>query len=89
MFPASAVGPRYFREMSAPMPFLRLMPSGGVSLENAAEWILAGAAALSVGSALVNTESVKPGLERELTECARLLVARVGDARLEKIRDAT
>src|ERR687887_207418 len=53
VFPASAVGPGYIRDILAPLPFLRLVPSGGVSLENAGEWIRAGAAAVSVGSAPV------------------------------------
>src|SRR6185295_9975960 len=38
LFPASAVGPGYIRDVLAPLPFLRLVPSGGVSLENAGDW---------------------------------------------------
>src|SRR5438445_147144 len=45
LFPASAVGPAYIRDVLAPLPFLRLVPSGGVSLENAGDWIRAGAGA--------------------------------------------
>src|SRR2546429_6181914 len=45
LFPASAVGPPYIRDVLAPLPFLRLVPSGGVSLENAGDWGRAGAAA--------------------------------------------
>src|SRR6266511_2560349 len=58
LFPASAVGPRYLREVLAPLPFLRVVPSGGVALENAAEWIRAGAVGVSVGSALVSAALV-------------------------------
>src|SRR5207245_8508822 len=44
LFPAAAVGPGFMRDVLAPLPFLRLVPSGGVTLENAGEWIRAGAA---------------------------------------------
>lgn len=93
LFPASAVGPRYLGEVLAPLPFLRVVPSGGVSLENAGEWIRAGAAAVSVGSALVNASLFVPPLhlvERgsgsedrwaELTRRARALVDAVAAAR--------
>src|SRR3989441_242332 len=53
LFPASTLGPAYLREVLAPLPFLQVVPSGGVSLDNTAEWIQAGAAAVSVGSALI------------------------------------
>src|SRR5436309_3471188 len=52
LFPAAAVGPDYVRDLLAPLPFLRLVPSGGVSQEIAGGWIRAGAAAVSAGSAL-------------------------------------
>src|SRR5882762_4229865 len=67
LFPASAVGPRYLREVLAPLPFLRVVPSGGVSLENAGEWIRAGAAAVSVGGALVSGTLVRDQSWGELT----------------------
>src|SRR2546425_3363730 len=53
LFPASTLGPAYLREVLAPLPFLQVVPSGGVSLDHTAEWIQAGAAAVSVGSALI------------------------------------
>src|SRR5207237_9809584 len=59
LFPASALGPRYLREVLAPLPFLHVVPSGGVSLDNAGDWIRAGAAAVSVGGALVNASLVR------------------------------
>ena len=82
LFPASAVGPRYLREVLAPLPFLRVVPSGGVSLENAGEWIQAGAAAVSVGSALVSAAIVREAAWPELTRRARALVDAVAAARL-------
>src|SRR5258705_1397124 len=77
LFPASALGPRYLREVLAPLPFLRVVPSGGVSVDNAADWIRAGAVAVSVGSALVSSSVV----EAELTARARGLVECVAAAR--------
>src|SRR2546425_2201801 len=61
LFPASAVGPPYLREVLAPLPILRVVPSGGVSLENAGDWIRAGAAAVSVGRALCSALRVDRG----------------------------
>src|SRR5438046_4673785 len=84
LFPASAVGPRYLREVLAPLPFLRVVPSGGVSLENAGEWIRAGAAAVSVGSALVSAELARDAAWAELTRRARVLVDAVAAARSEE-----
>ena len=78
LFPAGRLGPRYLADLLAPMPFLRLVPSGGVSLENAAEWIRAGAAAVSIGGALLDDGTLDPGV---LTERARALVSAVRGAR--------
>ena len=81
LFPASAVGPGYIRDVLAPLPFLRLVPSGGVSLENAGEWIRAGAAAVSVGSALASAALLTDEATAELTARARSFVERVAQAR--------
>lgn len=89
VFPASAVGPGYFRDVLAPLPFVRLVPSGGVSLENAGEWIRAGAAAVSVGGSLVTAALLGGEAGTELTRQARALVERVGAARRHLARDAT
>lgn len=59
VFPASGLGPGYLRELLAPLPGARLMPTGGVDLENAADFLAAGAAALGVAGALVG--DAKPG----------------------------
>lgn len=81
LFPASALAPQYLREVLAPLPFLRVVPSGGVSPENAGEWIRAGAAAVCVGSALVSTALVRDAAWPELTRRARALVDAVAAAR--------
>lgn len=53
VFPASNGGPDYIRALKAPLPHLDLMPAGGVSKENAGEWLRAGAEIVGVGSALL------------------------------------
>ncbi|MCS5716924.1 bifunctional 4-hydroxy-2-oxoglutarate aldolase/2-dehydro-3-deoxy-phosphogluconate aldolase [Herbiconiux sp. CPCC 205763] len=53
LFPASIGGPAYLRDLLAPMPELRIVPTGGVSIDNLGEWFESGAPAVAVGSALV------------------------------------
>ncbi len=81
VFPATALGPGYFRDLRGPFPQLRLMPTGGVSLANAGEWIRAGAVAIGVGTALVDAEAVAARRFDEITERARQFVAAVAAAR--------
>lgn len=81
VFPATALGPGYFRDLRGPFPELRLMPTGGVSLANAGEWIRAGAVAIGVGTALVDAETVAARRFDEITERARQFVAAVAAAR--------
>jgi len=50
LFPATAFGPQFLKDLRAPLLQLRLMPTGGVTLENAGEWIRAGAIAVGIGS---------------------------------------
>ncbi|HWL54418.1 MAG TPA: bifunctional 4-hydroxy-2-oxoglutarate aldolase/2-dehydro-3-deoxy-phosphogluconate aldolase [Chthoniobacteraceae bacterium] len=54
LFPADQLGPGYVKNLLAPMPQLRIVPTGGVTRENAAAYFAAGCAALGVGSCLVN-----------------------------------
>lgn len=61
VFPATALGPTYIRDVRAPLPQVKLMPTGGVSLENAGDWIRAGSAAIGVGSAMVEATLVASG----------------------------
>jgi 2-dehydro-3-deoxyphosphogluconate aldolase/(4S)-4-hydroxy-2-oxoglutarate aldolase len=81
VFPATALGPAYFKDLKGPMPHVRLMPTGGVSLENAAEWVRAGAVAVGVGGALVDPRLVAAGDFAGITERARRFVERVRQAR--------
>ncbi len=54
VFPAGSVGPGYFKYIAGPLPHIPLMPTGGINLENAKEYIQAGAVAVGVGTSLVN-----------------------------------
>ncbi|MEM6328172.1 MAG: bifunctional 4-hydroxy-2-oxoglutarate aldolase/2-dehydro-3-deoxy-phosphogluconate aldolase [Bacteroidota bacterium] len=73
VFPAGSLGPGFIKGVLAPMPFLKLMPTGGVSLDNATEWLRAGAVAVGAGSALVERDAVASGDWDRLTANARRL----------------
>ena len=59
VFPANHFGPQYFKDLLAPMPQLKLTPTGGGNLETAGKWIRAGASCLGVGSAMVKSDLIK------------------------------
>ena len=76
LFPASAGGPDYLRAMRGPLAHIPLVPTGGVSGDNAAAFMAAGAAALGIGGSLVNPDVSAPGgLERLQKRAERLMVA--------------
>lgn len=81
VFPADIVGMKFFSAVKAPMPHLQLMPTGGVSLTNAGDWIRAGACAVGVGSALLDKEAIATGDYGRLTENARTLRHSVEEGR--------
>ena len=81
IFPATALGPQFIKDVRAPLPQVRLMPTGGVSLDNAGEWIRAGAIAVGVGSALLDAKAIDEGRFDVLTSNARRIVASVASAR--------
>ncbi len=58
VFPANIVGMAFFKGVLAPMPHLKLMPTGGVTLDNAGDWLKAGACAVGVGSALMDKKAI-------------------------------
>jgi len=66
LFPAEILGPGFVRSVRAPMPHLRFIPTGGVTVENLAEWFRAGCPAVGVGSALVSKEILDTGHWTEL-----------------------
>ncbi len=71
VFPASVGGPAYFKAVLAPMPFLKLTPTGGVNLETAAAFIQAGAVTLGAGSALVEKQAVAEATWSRITDLAK------------------
>ncbi len=82
VFPAGAVGgPSYIKSLKAPLPQIDLVPTGGVNLKTAGDFIRAGAAALGVGADLVDLEALRRGEPEVLTERAREFVRIVQEAR--------
>ncbi len=61
VFPATSVGPKYFKDIKGPLPQIRLMPTGGVTIENAKDFIANGACCVAIGTALLD----KKAIERE------------------------
>jgi 2-dehydro-3-deoxyphosphogluconate aldolase/(4S)-4-hydroxy-2-oxoglutarate aldolase len=78
--PASLGGPKYFKDILAPLPFLKLIPSGGVTSENAPDFIRAGAVAVAMGSNLVNSATVANKEWATITDRARNLSTSISDA---------
>jgi 2-dehydro-3-deoxyphosphogluconate aldolase / (4S)-4-hydroxy-2-oxoglutarate aldolase len=61
IFPARAFGPSYIKDLLAPLPFLKLVPTGGISAENARAYLSAGAVAVGIGGNLVSAQAVAAG----------------------------
>jgi 2-dehydro-3-deoxyphosphogluconate aldolase/(4S)-4-hydroxy-2-oxoglutarate aldolase len=75
VFPAEVVGPAFFKAMRGPLPQIRLMPTGGVDLNSAAEFLRAGACCLGLGSQLVEPRAVAEGNFERIRDLARQYVA--------------
>jgi 2-dehydro-3-deoxyphosphogluconate aldolase/(4S)-4-hydroxy-2-oxoglutarate aldolase len=82
VFPAGAVGgASYLKALKAPLPQIELVPTGGVSLKTAADFIKAGAMALGVGADLVDIRALRDGHDEVITERARQFLEIVRAAR--------
>lgn len=82
IFPCSAVGgASYIKSLLAPFPFLKIIPTGGVTLQTAEAFIKAGARALGVGTDLVNLSAVDAGKPEVITETARAYLKLLAEAR--------
>jgi len=79
IFPGETLGPAFVNAAKAPLPQAALMPAGGVSIDNAAEWIKAGSVALGVGGNL--TAGAKTGDFKSVTDLARRFIATIQEAR--------
>ena len=81
VFPATALGPSFFTDVRGPLPQLKLMPTGGVTLDNAGDWIRAGAVAVGVGTALLDRAAIAAGNYDVLRANAARITAGVRAAR--------
>ena len=81
VFPATALGPGYIKDIRGPLPHVKLMPTGGVTLDNAGDWIRAGAVAVGLGSALLDAKAIDEGRFDVITANARRVVASVAAVR--------
>ena len=81
IFPADLFGPKIIKDIKGPLPYAKMMPTGGVTADNAGEWIKAGAVALGAGGSL--TAGAKTGDYALITETAKRFVKNIKAARAE------
>ena len=74
VFPSELTGPKYLKAVKAPLPQIRLMPTGGVNLDTATEFLKAGACALGIGGSLVEPKAVASGDLKRIETLARQYV---------------
>jgi 2-dehydro-3-deoxyphosphogluconate aldolase/(4S)-4-hydroxy-2-oxoglutarate aldolase len=80
LFPAELGGIPYLKAIRAPLPEVPIMPTGGVDVDNAAEWLRAGAIALGVGSSLVRKDALASGNYALITDTAKRFLAAIASA---------
>ena len=83
VFPADVVGMTFFKGVLAPMPHLKLMPTGGVSLTNAGDWLKSGACAVGVGTALLDKKAIAEEDYKSLTSNGKQLMENINKAKVE------
>ncbi len=81
VFPADLFGPKIIKDIRGPIPYAKMMPTGGVNADNVGEWIKAGAVAVGAGSSL--TAGAKTGDYKQITETGKKFVANIKAARAE------
>ena len=74
VFPATSVGPKYFQDLKGPLPQVRLMPTGGVNVENARKFIRSGACCVAIGTALLDKKAIAAEDWDVLTDKAKALM---------------
>ncbi len=77
LFPAANLGATYFKAVKAPIPHVPIMPTGGITVENAADWIANGAVCLGVGSTLVNQNLISQRDYKSITSTAKAMTEAV------------
>lgn len=80
VFPATSLGPKFLKDIAGPFPHIKLMPTGGVSIENVGEWVAAGAVAVGIGSDLLDKKAIQEGRYDVLTTRAALLTRNFREA---------
>jgi 2-dehydro-3-deoxyphosphogluconate aldolase / (4S)-4-hydroxy-2-oxoglutarate aldolase len=85
IFPADDLGPGYMKALRAPLPHLRLVPTGGVGLQNLAEYFKAGCPAVGVASSLVPAKALQDGDWPEVTRRASEFAAAARNAKAEQL----
>jgi 2-dehydro-3-deoxyphosphogluconate aldolase/(4S)-4-hydroxy-2-oxoglutarate aldolase len=81
IFPSEITGPKYLKALHGPLPQVRLMPTGGVDLNTAAEFLRCGACALGIGGSLVEKKAVQTGNLERIESLARQFVQIVNQTR--------
>jgi 2-dehydro-3-deoxyphosphogluconate aldolase/(4S)-4-hydroxy-2-oxoglutarate aldolase len=81
VFPADTLGPEYIKSVKGPLPQIPMVPTGGITLENASEFIKAGAAAVGVGGSLLDKKALESGNYQVITERAQQFIEVITQAR--------
>ena len=81
IFPADLFGPTIIKDIKGPLPQAKMMPTGGVDIDNVDKWIKAGSVAVGAGSSL--TKGAKTGDFKAITETAKIFIERIKAARAE------
>ncbi|MBP3041488.1 bifunctional 2-keto-4-hydroxyglutarate aldolase/2-keto-3-deoxy-6-phosphogluconate aldolase [Bacillaceae bacterium Marseille-Q3522] len=82
LFPGSLMGPSFIKDVKGPIPQVEMMPSGGVSIENVAEWVKNGAFAVGIGSAL--TKEVANGDYSSVERAARKFIDKIASIKAQR-----
>lgn len=81
VFPATKLGPDFFKDVKGPLPHIKLTPTGGVNLANVGDWIKAGATCVGAGSSLVSKKDLQAKDWASIEKTAAAFVAAVREAR--------
>jgi 2-dehydro-3-deoxyphosphogluconate aldolase/(4S)-4-hydroxy-2-oxoglutarate aldolase len=86
VFPATSLGPKYLKDIAGPFPQIKMMPTGGVSVDNVGEWIAAGAVAAGIGNDLLDKKAIDEERYDVLTERAARMTenVRIAQSKLKK-----
>jgi 2-dehydro-3-deoxyphosphogluconate aldolase/(4S)-4-hydroxy-2-oxoglutarate aldolase len=87
IFPCgNAGGPKYIKALKGPFPQIEMVPTGGVNLDTTVDFLRAGACAVAVGGELIDAKSIQDGNYAIFEERAKLYLAKVKEARTEKVK---